>query len=61
MSLREKLSLDTKQKLVSELKSVVMNRFPNQDVKIIKHKQHQGSISLYFEVNDGDLIKVDLP
>ncbi|PSU36063.1 hypothetical protein C9I99_03380 [Photobacterium lutimaris] len=61
MSLGVNLSVDDKQKLVSELKMVVTNRFPNREVKIIKQTQQQGTVSLHFEVNDGDLIKIDLP
>ncbi|MCQ1060342.1 hypothetical protein ACQKPX_13775 [Photobacterium sp. DNB23_23_1] len=61
MSLGINLSGDDKQKLVSELKAVVLNRFPNREVKIIKQTQQHGTVSLHFEVNDGDLIKIDLP
>lgn len=61
MSLRVNLSVDDKQKLLSELKMVVTNRFPNREVKIIKQTHQEGTVSLHFEVNDGNLIKIDLP
>ncbi|MDV5167610.1 hypothetical protein [Photobacterium rosenbergii] len=61
MSLGVNLSVDDRQKLLSELKAVVMSRFPDREVKIIKQTQQQGTVSLYFEVNDGGLIQIDLP
>ena len=61
MSLGVNLSVDDRQKLLSELKAVVMSRFPDREVKIIKQTQQQGTVSLHFEVNDGDLIQIDLP
>ncbi|MGF1734492.1 hypothetical protein [Photobacterium satsumensis] len=61
MSLGVNLSVDDKQKLLSELKMVVTNRFPNREVKIIKQTHQEGTVSLHFEVNDGNLIKIDLP
>lgn len=61
MSLGVNLSVDDRQKLLSELKAVVMSRFPDREVKIIKQSQQQGTVSLHFEVNDGGLIQIDLP
>ena len=61
MSLGVNLSVEDRQKLLSELKAVVMSRFPEREVKVIKQSQQQGTVSLHFEVNDGDLIQIDLP
>lgn len=61
MSLGVNLSAEDRQKLLSELKAVVMSRFPEREVKVIKQSQQQGTVSLHFEVNDGNLIQIDLP
>ena len=61
MSLGVNLSVEDRQKLLSELKAVVISRFPEREVKVIKQSQQQGTVSLHFEVNDGDLIQIDLP
>lgn len=61
MSLGVNLSAEDRQKLLSELKTVVMSRFPEREVKVIKQSQQQGTMSLHFEVNDGNLIQIDLP
>ncbi|WEM45699.1 hypothetical protein PTW35_21750 (plasmid) [Photobacterium sp. DA100] len=61
MSLGVNLSGDDKQKLLSELVAVVSNRFPNREVKVIKQTHQQGTVSLHFEVNDGELIQIELP
>ena len=61
MSLGVNLSVEDRQKLLSELKAVVMSRFPEREVKVIKQSQQQGTVSLHFEVNDGGLIQIDLP
>ncbi|PSW15887.1 hypothetical protein C9J01_02425 [Photobacterium rosenbergii] len=61
MSLGVNLSAEDRQKLLSELKTAVMSRFPEREVKVIKQSQQQGTMSLHFEVNDGGLIQIDLP
>ena len=61
MSLGINLSAEDRQKLLSELKAVVMSRFPEREVKVIKQSHQQGTVSLHFEVNDGGLIQIDLP
>ena len=61
MSLGVNLSVEDRQKLLSELKAVVISRFPEREVKVIKQSQQQGTVSLHFEVNDGGLIQIDLP